>query len=220
MARESVGEKLAHIAEQEKLPATQVRQRVSRMRRFMKRQWAAELAAVAAIVILALVAWRLLRKPEPVAHPEPDVVPDVVREPVSPTIEQAKKLRAEATEACDREDWRGCLDKLDEAAELDPEGAKAAGVVELRKRAEDALLAPPPEEQKTDDSDGKLEKQAPSPTTSSTPIKTAPVPATPPTPKQPSFKKPQPSFKKGKNTSIPSTSDGFDFDSSDVPSKK
>src|SRR5262249_1890120 len=42
MARESTGEKLAHIAEEAQMPATQVRQRVSRLRRWMRQQWAAE----------------------------------------------------------------------------------------------------------------------------------------------------------------------------------
>lgn len=216
MARESVGEKLAHIAEQEQLPATQVRQRVSRMRRFMKRQWAAELAAVAAIVILAIVAWRLLRTPEPVANPQPDVVPDVVPEPVSPRLERAKKLRAEATEACDGERWRDCLDKLDQAAELDPEGAKAAGVVELEKRAQDALAPPAP----STPTDLKL---GPVPS-SSTPTNTVPAPKQPPslkgepvppsTPPPVPFQKPEaPSKKRGGKSGL------SDFNSSDLESK-
>ena len=57
MAREGAGEKLAHIAKDEQLPAAQVRQRVSRLRRLMKSRWATELAAVAAVLLAVLVAW-------------------------------------------------------------------------------------------------------------------------------------------------------------------
>ncbi len=147
MARESVGEKLAHIAEQEALPPAQVRQRVSRMRRFMKQQWAAELAAVAAVLIIVIVAWRWLREPAPVANPQPDVVPmpDVGPAPSNsalPNIMRARKLRVEAERACELEEWRDCLDKLNEAAGLDPEGAKDEDVSDLRRRAEEARRTP------------------------------------------------------------------------------
>src|SRR5690349_15526596 len=51
MAREGEGEKLESIAASEQVPAARVRQRVSRMRRWMKERWLAELAAVAVLVI-------------------------------------------------------------------------------------------------------------------------------------------------------------------------
>ncbi len=140
MAREGAGEKLAHIAEDEQLPATQIRQRVSRMRRWMKREWAAELAAVAAIVLLALVAWRWLREPEPVAGPEPEIIPDGV--PVPP-LERARLLRGEAVGACAEQQFQECLDKLDEAAGLDPAGDGADDVQALRRQAEQRLAPAP-----------------------------------------------------------------------------
>ena len=60
MARESDGEKLETIAMEAQVPATSVRQRVSRMRRWMKARWVAELAAVvAALLALSFVAWWL-----------------------------------------------------------------------------------------------------------------------------------------------------------------
>ncbi|HTJ83683.1 MAG TPA: sigma-70 family RNA polymerase sigma factor, partial [Polyangiaceae bacterium] len=74
MAREGEGDKLEHIAEEEKLPAATVRQRVSRMRRWMKERWLAELAAVAALSLLAFVIWRFFLQPKPeIAVPEPEV---------------------------------------------------------------------------------------------------------------------------------------------------
>ncbi len=134
MAREGTGEKLAHIAADEKLPATQVRQRVSRLRRFMKQRWAAELAAVAAVVLLALIAWRWLREDEPIAVPEP--VPDVTP---NPKLEEAERMRAEAFEHCESERWQECLDTFDAAEELDPTGDDAAEVQQARDRAAGAL---------------------------------------------------------------------------------
>src|SRR4051812_30755825 len=52
MLREGDGEKLEHIARDAKLPATRVRKRVSRLRKFLRERWAAELmlAGVAALV--------------------------------------------------------------------------------------------------------------------------------------------------------------------------
>jgi DNA-directed RNA polymerase specialized sigma24 family protein/quercetin dioxygenase-like cupin family protein len=55
MARESEGEKLAHIAEREQVPHAVVRQRVSRLRRRMRSWYAAELAAIA--VVASFAGW-------------------------------------------------------------------------------------------------------------------------------------------------------------------
>lgn len=209
MARESVGEKLAHIAEQEALPATQVRQRVSRMRRFMKQRWAAELAAVAAIVLLALIAWRLLREPAPVANPEQDVVPvpDTIPDDVAPPIKRARQLRAEAEAACDAQQWRGCLDKLDEARGLDPAGDLEEDATKLRTRAQDALQPPPKQ---------TVEPPAPSPS-ESVPTRIGPAPdSVPPSTPLAPLKDPGPPTKKRSGEKPPpSTSDGFS-----IPDKK
>jgi DNA-directed RNA polymerase specialized sigma24 family protein len=142
MAREGTGEKLAHIAQQEKLPAAQVRQRVSRLRRSLKQRWLRELAAVAAVGVLVLVAWRLLRPPETAVVPRPD--PDRTARVLDPRIERGRKLRAEALVSCDAEAWQLCLDKLDRAAELDPVANAQAEVAAARARARQALDEPPP----------------------------------------------------------------------------
>lgn len=71
MAREGDGEKLAHIAEEAALPPEQVRQRVSRLRRFMRERWARELAAVAGVVAAMYALWWLGRDEEKVATPLP-----------------------------------------------------------------------------------------------------------------------------------------------------
>jgi DNA-directed RNA polymerase specialized sigma24 family protein len=87
MEREGEGEKLAHIAAEEKLPADQVRQRVSRLRRFMREKWAAELAAVAAVIATAIAVWWFHREPTPIAkpvQPAPERAPQIAPPPKLP----------------------------------------------------------------------------------------------------------------------------------------
>jgi hypothetical protein len=52
MLREGDGEKLEHIARDAKLPATRVRKRVSRLRKFLRERWAAELMLVGLLLLL------------------------------------------------------------------------------------------------------------------------------------------------------------------------
>jgi RNA polymerase sigma factor (sigma-70 family) len=138
MAREGEGEKLEAIAAEEKVPAARVRQRVSRMRRWMKERWTAELAAVAMLGVLALAAWWLLTRERPEADKHPDVAPTIAPEPPSP-LERARVLRADALRACERKEWRSCLDRLDEARGLDPDGDRAPAIGAARQQAEDGL---------------------------------------------------------------------------------
>ncbi len=181
MAREGEGEKLESIAAEANLPPTRVRQRVSRMRRWMKERWLQELALVAAIAVAAFVAYRLLRGPKEVPEavvPEAPPVPSAVPE-APPELERARALRAEAFQKCDHEDWRGCLDGLDRAAELDPAGdgdeavraARDRAKVELDKIERDRKLelekkrkvAPPPKTQAPPTLGPEPTKQAPLP---------------------------------------------------------
>jgi DNA-directed RNA polymerase specialized sigma24 family protein len=140
MAREGEGEKLEAIATDEQVPAARVRQRVSRMRRWMKERWLAELAAVAALGIVALVAWWVLHRADrPEANPLPAPSAPITPEPPN-SIERARSLRADALEKCKREDWAGCLEGLDQARGLDPVGDQAPAVGAARSQANDGLL--------------------------------------------------------------------------------
>ena len=144
MAREGEGEKLEAIAAEEQLPPARVRQRVSRMRRWMKERWTAELAAVAMLALLAVGAWWLLRtREEPPVTKNPDAPPAIAPEPPSP-LDRARSLRADALQACERNEWRPCLDGLDQARALDPEGEQAPAVGAARARAEDGLRSATP----------------------------------------------------------------------------
>jgi len=167
MAREGEGDKLEHIAAEEKLPAATVRQRVSRMRRWMREQWRAELAAAAAmlaVLVFLLVKYVFVPAPDQSVKKEPAPIPPESAGPVQPPpgpspapvakspVERAAELRREALPICGAEP-RACLDKLDEADKLDPAGASAPEVREAREQARkkltDDLQAPsttPPSE--------------------------------------------------------------------------
>ncbi|AKT40037.1 RNA polymerase sigma factor [Chondromyces crocatus] len=141
MAREGEGEKLESIAAEEQVPPTRVRQRVSRMRRWMREQWLAELAAVAALSVLAFLLARAVLKEEPQIAPMPEL-PKVGPEMADP-IERGRALRAAGFEACERAAWSECLERLDEAAGLDPAGDAAPQVGQARARARQALESAP-----------------------------------------------------------------------------
>ena len=145
MAREGEGEKLENIAADEQVPAARVRQRVSRMRRWMKERWIAELAAVAALGACVFVLWRILRQ----TPDGPEVVrPEISAEPIrNDALERAKLLRVAAIKSCDEGAYDRCLKGLDEAKELDPAGDTAPDVVWARKKANlanDPTPAPAP----------------------------------------------------------------------------
>ncbi len=63
LVRESEGETLEEIARAEQLPPEQVRQRVSRLRRFFRERWVAQAAAAIAFVLLAAVVLWPRREP-------------------------------------------------------------------------------------------------------------------------------------------------------------
>lgn len=201
MAREGEGEKLENIAAEENVPAARVRQRVSRMRRWMKERWMAELAAVALLAVLAVIAWRFFRRPGEMPEAKPDKVEPMPPIPpeVPPELERARSLRAEAAKKCDREEWQGCLDALDEAARLDPAGDTAKDVVEMRGRATRGLVPPVAPTEKIN------EKNSPFPPTKSEPLprdfdgknvapKSVETSAPPPAPTSFSKPAPKPSF--------------------------
>jgi RNA polymerase sigma factor (sigma-70 family) len=63
LLREGEGETLEDIAESENVPAPQVRQRVSRLRRYFRERWLAQVAA--ATIIAIVVVWLVNRRQQP-----------------------------------------------------------------------------------------------------------------------------------------------------------
>jgi DNA-directed RNA polymerase specialized sigma24 family protein len=147
MARESDGEKLESIAEEAKLPAARVRQRVSRLRRWLKARWVAELALAASALVVCLlgIAW-LLREGErarrfEVAPPGPSIW---VARPDPTPAERALDLRRRALVECGERSFSECLHDLDDAARLDPAGEADPTIARARREAEAALVLQPP----------------------------------------------------------------------------
>jgi DNA-directed RNA polymerase specialized sigma24 family protein len=216
MAREGEGEKLASIAAEAKVAPTQVRQRVSRMRRWMKERWLAELAAAAAVLLLSLVLWRWLTEPE--IRPD-DIRPDKVASsppPMPAPMERARALRAEASAACERGEWQPCLDRLDDAARLDPAGDSSLDVAALRTRAR-AELSPEPAPTATDTLPPDA-KELP-PDTSSRPPK-APRTHGTATPTSPAPAPTEPDGSSFKGETPPGPSAAASPSSTELPSKK
>jgi DNA-directed RNA polymerase specialized sigma24 family protein len=176
LAREGEGEKLEAIAASEQLPAAQVRQRVSRMRRWMRERWAAELAAVAMLATILVAAWWLLRDRinPPVANPAPP--PTIAPEPEVPALDRARNLRADGVRACDAGDYRTCLDDLDQARALDPEGDQDPVIAAVRAGAEAALRVEP--ESKTSPRKDTSDRKGPWAAPSGKPVPTSGPPET------------------------------------------
>jgi DNA-directed RNA polymerase specialized sigma24 family protein len=89
MLREGAGEKLENIAAEENVPAPRVRQRVSRLRRYFKAKWAAQAAAMAALLLVGLAIFFALRgkKEEIAPRPEPSFEPSAL--PLPPPVAPA-----------------------------------------------------------------------------------------------------------------------------------
>ena len=133
MLREGDGEKLEHIARDANLPAPRVRQRVSRLRRFLRQRWAAELLIGAALVGLGAYVYSLQRPRDERAEPEP------TRERTP--LELARRLRQHALEHC-ADNARACVEELDRAKELDPAGDSAPQVTAARRAAAERSKPP------------------------------------------------------------------------------
>lgn len=142
MLREGDGEKLEQIARDANLPAPRVRQRVSRLRRFLRERWAVELMlgtlALSLLAPLAVYYYRRWFPPPEIVEQEPNWRPEA---PPSPEA-QGRALRRATLDRCPRVEAKQCLDDLNRARELDPAGDSAAEVVNARRAAE-ARIAPP-----------------------------------------------------------------------------
>ena len=136
LLREGEGEKLESIADDERLPPPQVRQRVSRMRRLLRARWA-QLAAAGLVALVVYLVARSARSPDEVA---PRVAPRLVEPPeVTVALARGRAARVEALRACDEAQWRRCLEGLDAARALDPAGDASPRVRAARQSARDAL---------------------------------------------------------------------------------
>jgi RNA polymerase sigma factor (sigma-70 family) len=140
MLREGQGEKLEAIAAEAKVPAPQVRKRVSRLRQHLRDRWALELGAVAVLVLVAWGAFEWFEKTRvyPIVKEEPSA-----HEPKWSPSRKAKELREQAFPLCEARLWRSCLDALDAAKALDAAGDNDERVQRARREAADGLNPTP-----------------------------------------------------------------------------
>jgi DNA-directed RNA polymerase specialized sigma24 family protein len=172
MVREGLfGETLASIAAESGLPAAQIRQRVSRLRRVLRSKWAVQLGLAALTVVLLAIGWSAV-----VERPYEPVRPDGVAV-LDPRIPEATKLRNDAEAACSTEDWVGCERSLDEAKAIDPDGERAEWVMRLRNLIVRLRTSSPAPLPTTAPAPTAPPKKAPAPDETSTKSRGAPPPA-------------------------------------------
>ncbi|RYE90655.1 MAG: sigma-70 family RNA polymerase sigma factor, partial [Myxococcales bacterium] len=129
LLREGDGERLEEIARSEDIPAERVRQRVARMRRFLRERWVTMLAAAC----LGAVAWWLVRPARVDIAASPDAR---VLRGVEASRELGRRQREQALGRCEAGDRDGCVIGLDAAAALDPDGDRDEAVQRARRSVE------------------------------------------------------------------------------------
>jgi len=143
MLREGDGEKLEQIAREAKLPAPRVRQRVSRLRRFLRERWAAELMlgtlTLALLTPLGVYYYRHWFPPVELGE-QPELQP----EPPQSREARGRELRRATLDRCPQMDAKECLAGLDRARSLYPAGDATPEVIDARRAAEARLTPPPP----------------------------------------------------------------------------
>ncbi len=137
MLREGAGDPLEEIALDNQVPAPRLRQRVSRLRRYYRARWTAQLAALGLLTLAAFFIGRWLFRSAGGPEPAP-----IARETPRPDA-SARALRSKALEDCSAARYEICLRRLDQADRLDPSGAGARDVREARDTAAKALVPKP-----------------------------------------------------------------------------
>lgn len=135
MMREAEGDRLESIAAENNISAPAVRQRVSRLRRYLRERWSLQLAAAVTLLALVVGVYAYRRRPLTV-EPEPTMRAESL-------AQAAQKLRDSALLDCRGGHWQTCLEQLDRAKALDPAGDGASAIVAARSDIERALLPTP-----------------------------------------------------------------------------
>jgi DNA-directed RNA polymerase specialized sigma24 family protein len=143
LLREGDGEKLEDIARSQALPAAQVRQRVSRLRKHFRQRWALYAAALGAVLVLLYFARRRTSGPERIDVPHLSPSPETLD-----AMQRAARIRRDALTACSESRWAACVEQLDAARALDPAGDDAPAIRAAREHAQHEIereeQSPPP----------------------------------------------------------------------------
>jgi DNA-directed RNA polymerase specialized sigma24 family protein len=127
------------IARSMKLSEQTVRNIASDTRKTSRNAWAKYVGALVAVGILLVLFFKRPRgEPDATPAPRPHPTPTISEHPPTPTPpERAAELRRNALHDCDMGNMQRCLEKLDQAKELDPAGDSAPAVQRARERIRD-----------------------------------------------------------------------------------
>jgi DNA-directed RNA polymerase specialized sigma24 family protein len=134
MMREADGDPLEAIAEEHRLPAPTVRQRVSRLRRHLRERWSLQLASAVLGLVVVVTGYAWYESRQRVA-----VLPEMTNAP-KPS-QPAGVLRRQAIELCALGRFEACMKTLEDAKRLDPDGDGAPEVQAARRQIEAARAA-------------------------------------------------------------------------------
>lgn len=143
----------AQIAEKLGMAKQTVSNRIALVRTRMRDKWAKRMATLTAltltVVVLIIVGWRKREEVARLFHLESPAPSPTAPAPTRPqpepsipvALQEAGKLRSEASDACGKGDFATCSDRLEAAAKLDPAGDRDPGVRALRDSIEDGIRA-------------------------------------------------------------------------------
>jgi DNA-directed RNA polymerase specialized sigma24 family protein len=125
-----LGEDQTRIAREEGIPVDRVRKRIERLSAWVRSH--ADKLAVALLLVIG--TWAVSHEEEsPTSAPPPPHPPE---EDHTTPLQRAASLRSKASSECGAQQWRACLQSLDDARELDPEGDDDPRVQTMRRDAE------------------------------------------------------------------------------------
>jgi DNA-directed RNA polymerase specialized sigma24 family protein len=140
LMRNQMGQTLDEIAAADGVTKNVVALAISKLRADMRNAFAA-LCVLFLIGAFGFAYWK--HRKDDSARDNPTPVPTVTAPPApapqSPPGPQADDLRRRGLEACDAQRWKECLDDLDQAARLDPDGDGAPRVRLARDVAQRGL---------------------------------------------------------------------------------
>jgi DNA-directed RNA polymerase specialized sigma24 family protein len=145
LTRHLMGEDLAEIAREVGVPYDTLYKRVTTMQRRMKERGKL-LGGLMALLIALGASWSILAPKPELAVDEPQMVQ--LLEPATSThvgepdpMDWAAVLRGEAFRACMNNQWMECLDGLNAAGQLDPDGEQHPAVKAARDDAQSGIGA-------------------------------------------------------------------------------
>jgi DNA-directed RNA polymerase specialized sigma24 family protein len=145
MTRKLMGEDLAEIAREVGIPYDTLYKRVTTMQRSMREKFL-RLGGVGVVLLALGLSWGAVQPRTTLAPDQPQdisLLEPAVSTHVGETdpMDWARVLRGEAFRACMNDQWMECLDGLNAAGQLDPDGEQQPAVKAARADAQSAIGA-------------------------------------------------------------------------------